>query len=425
MLNPMPSAPLDSPWKQTITLEEQWLLQKEKVLAWLRVGFALVALVAIQFNPLRVARFPILSHVFLVAFLLYSLIVLYLVRRERTAPKKIGLVTTCLDLVWVSSLVFTTGAVQTPFFAYYFFPVITASSRYGIKGGLSAALVGVILYGFIRLYFVWENPISIDLFIVRSVYLVFLAYIFGLLSEFERKQNQKLLALSKTAGEVAMLEERRRIARELHDGLLQSLATHLLRLETCRKRLLVSPVELDRELQSIENETRSSMKLIRQFLTGKETQSFPPGMLLEYLRGDLRFLRDGLGMRVILETEPEDLNLSGDVERDLYFVLREGLMNITKHSQASRADVALRQTENKIQGTLIDDGVGFDINEARNGQGLGLTSMKERIKKLKGELDIKSSPGKGTTISFVLPVAGNDSAIGQCLMQVSNQSGSG
>ena len=394
-----------------MTFEDQWLQQKEKVLAWLRAGFALVALVAIQFNPLRVATYPLLSHLFLVAFFLYALVILYLVRRERMEPRKIGLATTCLDLVWVSLIVFTTGAVQTPFFAYYFFPVITASSRYGIKGGLSTALVGVILYGFIRLYFVWGNPISVDLFIVRSVYLVFLAYIFGLLSEFERKQNQKLLALSKTAAEVAMLEERRRIARELHDGLLQSLATHLLRLETCRKRLLISPAELDQELQSIEGETRSSMKLIRQFLAGKETQSFPPGMLLEYLRGDLRFLRDGLGMRVILETEPEDLNVCDDVERDLYFVLREGLMNITRHSHASRADVALRQTENEIQGTLIDDGVGFDINEASNGQGLGLTSMKERIKKLKGELDIKSSPGKGTIISFVLPLPANDGAV--------------
>ncbi len=146
------------------------------------------------------------------------------------------------------------------------------------------------------------------------------------------------------------------------------------------------------------------MKLIRQFLAGKETQSFPPGMLLEYLRGDLRFLRDGLGMRVILETEPEDLNLPDDIERDLYFVLREGLMNITRHSQASRADIALRQTETEIRGSLSDDGVGFDATEAKNGHGLGLKSMKERIEKLRGELEIKSSPGKGTKVSFVLPL---------------------
>jgi signal transduction histidine kinase len=390
-----------------MTPQDQWILQKERVLAWLRVGFAIVAVAVILFNPSRVARFPLLSYVSLGSFLFYSLAVLYAVTRERVYYKTIGLITTCLDLVWVSLIVFSTGGAATPFFVYYFFPIITASSRYGIKGGLSAAVAGVATYGFIRFYFDWDDLLGIDRFIVRSVYLLVLAYIFGLLSEFERKQNQKLLALSKTAGEVAVLEERRRIARELHDGLLQSLATHLLRLETCRKRLLVSPTELDRELQFIEDETRSSMKLIRQFLAGKETQSFPPGMLLEYLRDDLRFLRDGLGMHVILETEPDDLNLPEAIERDLYFVLREGLMNITRHSQASRADIALRQTETEIRGSLLDDGVGFgfDNTDANNGHGLGLTSMKERIQKLRGELDIKSSPGKGTNISFVLPLA--------------------
>jgi len=387
-----------------MTPQDQWILQKERVLAWLRVGFAIVAVTVILFNPSRVARFPLLSYVSLGSFLFYSLAVLYVATRERVYSKTIGLITTCLDMVWVSLIVFSTGGAATPFFVYYFFPIITASSRYGIKGSLSAAVAGVATYGFIRFYFDWDNLLGIDRFLVRSVYLLVLAYIFGFLSEFETKQNQKLLALSKTAGEVAMLDERRRIARELHDGLLQSLATHLLRLETCRKRLLVSPTELDRELESIEDETRSSMKLIRQFLTGKETQSFPPGMLLEYLRGDLRFLRDGLGMQVILETEPEDLNVPDDIERDLYFVLREGLMNITRHSQASRADIVLRQTATDIRGTLTDDGVGFHVTDVSNGQGLGLTSMRERIKKLRGELEIQSSPGKGARLSFVLPL---------------------
>jgi signal transduction histidine kinase len=388
-----------------MTPQDQWILQKERVLAWLRVGFAIVAIAVIQLNPARVAGFPLLSYLSFGSFLLYSLAVLYITTRERTYSKAFGFISTGLDLVFVSLIVFSTGGTATPFFVYYFFPMITASSRYGVKGGLSAAVAGTVIYGFIRFYFDWEDLLGIDRFVVRSIYLFVLAYIFGFLSEFETKQNQKLLALSKTAGEVAMHDERRRIARELHDGLLQSLATHLLRLETCRKRLLVSPPELDRELQSIEDETRSSMKVIRQFLAGKETQSFPPGMLLEYLRGDLRFLRDGLGMQVILETEPEDLTLPDDIERDLYFVLREGLMNITRHSQASRADIALGQTEKEIRGSLSDDGVGFDATEAKNGDGLGLKSMKERIEKLRGELEIRSSPGKGAKVSFVLPLA--------------------
>jgi signal transduction histidine kinase len=389
-----------------MTPEEKWLLQKERVLAWLRAGFALVALLVTQLDVSPADdRFPLVSDLSTTFFLLYSLIILYLTRQQKPNTKKIGLATTSIDLACISLIVLSTGGSATPFFVYYLFPIITASSRYGIRGGLITAFVGVVLYAFIRFGFVWETRRGMDIFIVRSIYLFLLAYIFGFLSESEKKQNQKLLALSKTAGEVATHEERRRIARELHDGLLQSLATHLLRLETCRKHFLQSPKDLNRELQSIEDDTRDSMKLIRRFLANKETQSFPPGMLLEYLKGDLRFLRDGLGMQVVLQTEPEDLSIPEAIEHDLYFVLREGLMNITRHAQASRADLILSQMATEIRGSLSDDGIGFDPKDTGNGHGLGLMSMKERMEKLRGELDIQSSPGKGARIFFAVPLA--------------------
>jgi len=393
-----------------MTPQEQWLLQKERVLAWLRAGFAFVAILVIQFSPPSVDRFPLLSDFSIGFFLFYSVVILYLTHQAKQNTRKIGLATTSIDLVCISLIVFSTGGSATPFFVYYLFPIITASSRYGIRGGLVTAFIGMASYGVIRFGFEWQTRRGIDIFVVRNIYLFLLAYIFGFLSEFERTQNQKLLALSKTAGEVATHEERRRIARELHDGLLQSLATHLIRLETCRKHFLESPKDLDRELQSIEDDTRNSMKVIRRFLANKETQYFPPGMLLDYLKGDLRFLRDGLGMHVVLETEPEDLSVPEAIEHDLYFVLREGLMNITRHAQASRADLFLRQTKTEIRGSLRDDGIGFEPIDAGNGHGLGLTSMKERIEKLRGELDIQSSPGNGARISFVLPLASRAAA---------------
>lgn len=393
-----------------MTPQDQWILQKERVLAWLRLGFAIVAVAIILLNPARVARFPLLSYISLGSFLLYSLAILRLVTRQQMYSGAVGLITSCLDMVWVSFIVVSTGGAATPFFVYYFFPIITASSRYGIKGGLSAAIAGAVIYGYIRFHFDWEDSLGMDRFVVRSIYLFVLAYIFGFLSEFETKQNQKLLALSKTAGAVATLEERRRITQELHDGLLQSLATLILRLEACRRQFLESPVELDRELRSIEDDTRSSMRTIRQFLAGKEVNSFPPGTLLEKFKDDLKFLRDGVGLRVILETEPEAFSPPEIVEQDLYYVLREGLMNIIRHSQASRADVVLRQTRTEIQGSLRDDGIGFDPTKARNGQGMGLLSMTERIRRMGGKLEIQSSPGKGARVSFVLPLAASGKA---------------
>jgi signal transduction histidine kinase len=192
--------------------------------------------------------------------------------------------------------------------------------------------------------------------------------------------------------------------QDLHDGLLQSLATHILRLETCRKYLLESPTELENELQSIENDTRKSMREIRQFLKGKETQSVLPGMLIEKIKEDLRFLRDGLGLNVIFDIAPEDLEPPEGLEQDLYLVLREGLMNVARHSHASRVDLAIKQTETGLSAALRDDGVGFDPATGVNDHGLGLSNMKERVRRLGGELHVQSSPGNGTRISFLLPL---------------------
>src|SRR5574341_2213851 len=107
-----------------MTPEDQWLLQKERVLAWVRLGFSLAAILVIQLNPARAAKFPLLSHLSLISFFLYSLFILYLANRATVVSRKIGIVTTCLDLPWISLMVFSTGGSRAPFFVYYLFPVI-------------------------------------------------------------------------------------------------------------------------------------------------------------------------------------------------------------------------------------------------------------------------------------------------------------
>jgi signal transduction histidine kinase len=393
------------PTTAKITPEEGWRLQRERAVAWLRVAFALVAVVAIQLNPERVARFPELSFFSLISFLLYSLAVLYLARRNKITSSPIGIVTTSLDVVWIAIIVFSTGGTRTPFFFYYSFPVITASIRWGLKGSIPVAFVGVFLYGVVRLTLAGESmgsPLGIDVLLVRSLYLILLACIFGYISEFERKQNQRLLALSKTAGEVAALHERRRINFELHDGILQSLATLILRLEGCGRRLSDSQKELGDELRSLEDLTRDSMKQIRQFLSGRQASPLVPGTLLEKLREEARFLHDGMGLDVILESDPEDLELPPDTEREVYYVLREALTNVTRHSHASRVEIQLKQKNSTLEGSLTDNGVGFNPDKVKAATGFGLSGMEQRIKEIGGELSIKSSPGQGTNLSFAV-----------------------
>jgi signal transduction histidine kinase len=387
-------------------LERDWILRRETAVAWLRLAFAVIAIAVIQLNPSRMTRFPILSEFSLCAFMLYSIGTLYLARKNRLGPGNAGIISTAFDMVWVALIVYATGGTNTPFFFYYSFPVVTASLRWGVKGSLPVALVGVTAYTVTRLTYAESagDPISIDTILVRNLYLIALAAIFGYISEFEQKQNQKLLALSRTAGQVAALQERRRIMYELHDGILQSLATLILRLEACRTRMARVDRELEQNLCEIEDLTRSSMKEIRQFLAGKDTQPLISGTLAERLRDELQFLRDGMGIRAILETEPEDLDLPLEVEREVYYVIREGLTNITRHSNASRVEINLRKGEKDLEGTLVDDGVGMALNNNRVAGGVGLQSMKERIEKFGGEFRIKSSPGAGTNITFVVPI---------------------
>jgi signal transduction histidine kinase len=388
-------------------LDESWFLERERAVAWLRLAFAVVAIAVIQLNPERIARFPLMSALVLGFFFLYSGIELDFVLRRKFTFSRFGSVATALDVVWIALIVFSTGGTRTPFFFYYTFPVITASLRWGLKGSLPVAFIGVVIYASIRLTLAAEagvEPIGIDTIVVRSLYLVFLAGIFGYISKFEKSQNQKLLALSQTAAHVATLQERRRIMFDIHDGILQSLATLILRLEITRGRLPESQSEAIQELRAAEELTRSTMKDIRAFLAGKTDHSIMSGTLFARLQDELRFIQEGLGLEVILDCEPEKLNLPAEIEREVYYVLREALTNITRHSHASRVQFRLNQFQNAIEVSLEDDGVGMDLAAVQNGRGLGLRSMKERIEKLGGELALKSSPSSGTKISFSVPL---------------------
>jgi signal transduction histidine kinase len=395
---------------EQMTPEAGWVLQRERAVAWLRVVFAVLGIVVIQLNPSRAARYPSFSSFSLVTFFFYSLGILYLARRNKLESTAVGIVVTCLDVLWIAAMVFSTGGTRTPFFFYYTFPVITASVRWGLKGSIPAAFVGVAIYASIRLSLAAESivaPIGIDTLLVRSLYLIVLGGIFGYVSEFERNQNHRLLLLSRTASEVAALQERRRILFELHDGILQSLATVILRLEGCRGRIPDFRQDIAGEIRSIEDLARDSMKQVRLFLSGQDTQPLVAGTLIEKLREEARFLHEGMGLDVILESDPEDINLPPETEREVYYVLREALTNVTRHSHASKVEIYLAKKNGTLKGSLSDNGVGFMREDQVSDKRFGLTTMAQRISKTGGELWVKSSPGHGTNISFIVLLDGS------------------
>jgi NarL family two-component system sensor histidine kinase LiaS len=147
------------------------------------------------------------------------------------------------------------------------------------------------------------------------------------------------------------------------------------------------------------------MKQIRQFLSGQQSNPLVAGTLIEKLREEARFLRDGMGLDVIIESDPEDLELPPKTEREVYYVLREALTNVTRHSHASKVEIQLKRKNGTLEGFLTDNGVGFSPEHVRQATGFGLSGMEQRIKEIGGELSVKSSPGQGTNLSFAVSLS--------------------
>jgi signal transduction histidine kinase len=97
-------------------------------------------------------------------------------------------------------------------------------------------------------------------------------------------------------------------------------------------------------------------------------------------------------------------HLPYDIERELYFTLREGILNAVRHARATELHLSLTQSSSAYEAKLRDNGVGFSLHSAEGSGHYGLKGMRERIHKIGGELTIDSAPGKGTEISITIPL---------------------
>jgi len=104
-------------------------------------------------------------------------------------------------------------------------------------------------------------------------------------------------------------------------------------------------------------------------------------------------------------------HLSGEISLALFRVVQEALLNAVKHSQVRELKVELQARERELHLTISDLGRGFDTTEAMNGRGLGLISMRERLRLVNGELSIQSEPGRGTTIKARVPIGHTDPSV--------------
>jgi signal transduction histidine kinase len=211
--------------------------------------------------------------------------------------------------------------------------------------------------------------------------------------------------LQHAAAAAAVQEERRRISRELHDRVLQLLTTIQLRSELCLNELIRKPEQLERELRTIAEASNKAATEIRSLLLEKQAAvNLAAGTLERRLKEEMEIFRARTGLKLEFECAIDAHDLPYEVEQELYFALREGIINAIRHSRATELNLSLDQNQTTCRVHLRDNGVGFDKSSVAGGGGFGLKGMRERIEKVGGHLTIETAPGKGTHISLEVPL---------------------
>ena len=300
--------------------------------------------------------------------------------------------------------------------------LLWAAIRFGPRGSSAVFLV-------VSFYEIWaaindrgpfatqsaeKNALSVQLFLIlASMPLLFLAALIKerekgsqALSDSQEELRQSHNQVRKLLGKLidAQEAERRRISRELHDDLNQKIAT-----------LSMSMSQLKRKLPLPESELVTELDHLRESATG--------------LTNDVRTLShqlhpavlEHLGLVTALESyirnfkfeEMIDVKLTADVGAEripfqisicLYRVALEALRNVSRHSGATSAAISLRRFDDVLELQVSDSGKGFNVETFRQGGGLGLISIEERLRLLQGVCEIQSTPQRGTTLVVRVPL---------------------
>jgi two-component system NarL family sensor kinase len=211
------------------------------------------------------------------------------------------------------------------------------------------------------------------------------------------------LRRSRTEAVAALEDERRRLRRDLHDGLGPSLAGVAIGLETCSELITQAPDQATKLLSRLEQETKNALNSIRQLVYGLRPPALDDLGLIGAVQAQLAVLKRGPnGMRVALSANGDLGELPAAVEVAAYRIAIEGVTNAARHANADHCTLDICRTLD-LRVEITDDGAGLP---ARWQPGVGIASMRERAAQLGGTLTITAPPEGGTSVTATLPIDG-------------------
>ncbi|MCH7809126.1 MAG: GAF domain-containing sensor histidine kinase [Chloroflexi bacterium] len=210
--------------------------------------------------------------------------------------------------------------------------------------------------------------------------------------------------LHERSRELSAVEERNRLARDLHDSVKQTLFSISLTAEATAQLIEAEPAEAKAQAETLRDLARQAVEEMRSLIFELRPAELESEGLLETLRKHVDVVRRVSRLDVQLRGDTYE-TLPVDIERQLLRIAQEALSNAVKHAQATSVKLDLGVTDGRVRLSVRDDGRGFDPDEPGiRSKRLGITSMEERAGELGGELSIESTPGQGTIVVVEAPV---------------------
>ncbi|MEN2471771.1 AAA family ATPase [Burkholderia sp. GS2Y] len=220
-------------------------------------------------------------------------------------------------------------------------------------------------------------------------------------AEHRLRESYDMLRELASRRETAREEERKRIAREMHDELGQHLTAFRMRTSALRLHFGDRLPQLAEETRALANQVDDTMRLVRRVIASLRPPALDTGIAaaLEWLVAE--FNRNG-GTKCHLRIDNENIDVSERCAIVLFRLAQEALTNIARHAGATHAIISLERTADTCLLDILDDGKGFDPRATRT-RSFGLAGMEERVRMLRGRIEIASLPGIGTSIKVSIP----------------------
>jgi signal transduction histidine kinase len=298
-------------------------------------------------------------------------------------------------------------------FEYFFFlpltlfwaPVIFSAWMFGFAGGLVMGL-WVLLVSLPDLIF-WDPIPSGGYELSQIVVMVLIASFFGYLADQNRKDHQ-MARLYADHVTVAQEEERRRISRDIHDNILQTLMLFCRKIDSIRYFTPSLPSTANSELLELRESLEKTSLDLRDVATNLRPNVLDDLGIVDAIRQLLAEFEKNTGIEVRLEEIGAERPCTLEHQASMFRIVQEALRNVEKHSRANRIEASIKFSLCEIVFEMMDDGVGFEmppsLSRFTSRGRFGLLGIHEQAELLGGNIKVESAPGKGTRLTASIPV---------------------